>query len=176
MTKTSTSWKSVWVYLKSQIKFWNLKVYLKSKKVLSRLKIYFKAGPCRVVPCGCIQVYHVIRLNTHIDGLCRVHVRNKFSDGIFIFFRFQNLIWDFIVIETDFEDIEDFGIRLNHSFRNVNKVIYCIEKYNLMVQIMLRSCSEKINIYESKLSEKNPVNFRKNARQFQWKEFFEWRN
>ena len=38
MSKTSMSWKSIWIYLKSQIELWNL-------------KIYFKYGPCGVVPC-----------------------------------------------------------------------------------------------------------------------------
>ena len=26
MSKTSISWKSIWIYLKSQIKFWNMKI------------------------------------------------------------------------------------------------------------------------------------------------------
>ena len=30
--KTSISWKSVWIYLKSQIEFWNLKIWFKSEK------------------------------------------------------------------------------------------------------------------------------------------------
>ena len=42
MSKTSMSWKSIWIYLKSQIELWNL-------------KIYFKYEPCGVVPCVCIQ-------------------------------------------------------------------------------------------------------------------------
>ena len=64
MLKTSTSWKSVWIYLKSQNKFWNLKIWFKSENKLFCLKIYFKCGPRRVVQCACIQPYHVINLNT----------------------------------------------------------------------------------------------------------------
>ena len=45
---------------------------------LSCLKIYFKHGPWGVVPCACIQVYHV-------SG---VHVWNRFSDRT-NFFRFK---------------------------------------------------------------------------------------
>ena len=50
MSKTSISWKSIWIYLKSQIEFWNLKIWFESFKVLSRQKIYFKYGSIRVVP------------------------------------------------------------------------------------------------------------------------------
>ena len=44
MPKTSISWKSIWIYLKSQMEFWNLKIEFKSEKVLSLLKIHFKYG------------------------------------------------------------------------------------------------------------------------------------
>ena len=54
------SWKSVWIYLKSRIEFWNLKTWLASEKVLSHLKFYIKLGQCWVVQCPCIQPYHVI--------------------------------------------------------------------------------------------------------------------
>ena len=64
MLKTSMSWKSVWIYLKSQNKFWNVKIWFKSENKLFCLKIYFKCGPRRVVQCACIQPYHVINLNT----------------------------------------------------------------------------------------------------------------
>ena len=36
------SWKSIWIYLKSQIELWNLKFWFRSEKVFSRLKIHFK--------------------------------------------------------------------------------------------------------------------------------------
>ena len=34
MLKTYMSWKSVWIYLKSQIKFWNLKIWSRSENLL----------------------------------------------------------------------------------------------------------------------------------------------
>ena len=63
------------------------------KKKLSCLKIYFKHGSYGVVPFGCIQVYHVIRLNTHMTPLWGFPVWNKFSDRIFffqIYIKFSN--------------------------------------------------------------------------------------
>ena len=68
MLKTSTSWKSIWIYLKSQIKFWNLKIQSKLEILLSCLKIHFRHGPCGVVSCAFFQVYHVVRLN-----MCTLH-------------------------------------------------------------------------------------------------------
>ena len=35
MLKTYMSWTSVWIYLKSQIKFWNLKIWSRSENILS---------------------------------------------------------------------------------------------------------------------------------------------
>ena len=52
----------IWI-LKSGFEIW--KIESKPEKVLSSLKIYFKHGLCGVVPCACIQVYHVIMFNTH---------------------------------------------------------------------------------------------------------------
>ena len=56
---------------------------------LSCLKINFKNGPCGVVPCACIQVYHVVRLNT-----CTLHHSAGFMFEIDFqtgqtFFRFK---------------------------------------------------------------------------------------
>ena len=49
MPKNYISWKSTWIYLKSLIKFWNLKIWFKSEKKMSRLNNYFKHGPLGVV-------------------------------------------------------------------------------------------------------------------------------
>ena len=57
MPKTSMSWKSVWIYLKSQIEF-------NSEIFLSFLKIYFKHRPGGAVQCACIQNNHMINLTT----------------------------------------------------------------------------------------------------------------
>ena len=59
MMKTSMSLKSIWIYLISHIKFWNLKSWFRSEKNFFCLKIYFKYGPFGVVPCVCM-----INLNT----------------------------------------------------------------------------------------------------------------
>ena len=40
MSKTSISWKSIWIYLKSQFKFWNLKIKFKSEKVVMHLNFF----------------------------------------------------------------------------------------------------------------------------------------
>ena len=60
------------IYLKLfeiSYRVWNLETWIKSEKVLSHLKIYFKHAPCGVVPCVCIQVYHVIKLKP-VWGAC----------------------------------------------------------------------------------------------------------
>ena len=123
MPKTFISWKSIWIYLKSQIEFWNLKVWLKTEIFLYHVKIYFKHGPCGVVPCACIQVYHVITLNTsaHIVLLCKYVLNNIFRwDNIFSdvnkIFKFQNSIWDFKYIQTDFQNIEVLSISLLNNY------------------------------------------------------------
>ena len=54
MAKTSIAWKAIWIYLKSQIKFWNLKIEFKSQKVLSCMKTSFKHEPFGLLPCAFI--------------------------------------------------------------------------------------------------------------------------
>ena len=41
----SICWKSVWVYLKTQIEFWTLNMWYKFERLFSRLEIYLKHGP-----------------------------------------------------------------------------------------------------------------------------------
>ena len=45
MPKTSISWKSTWIYLKSQIEFWNLKIQFKSEKFYSGWKSILNMDP-----------------------------------------------------------------------------------------------------------------------------------
>jgi hypothetical protein len=80
------SWKSVWIYLKSQIKFWNLKILFKSEWNSCISNFYFKH---KVVPWVCIQTYHVIDSNTHTwhhsDGFMfeiDISRQYRFWDGI----------------------------------------------------------------------------------------------
>ena len=86
MLKTSMSWKFVWMYLKSQNKFWNLKFWFKSEKKNFSSENLLKRGPGRVVQCECIQPYHLINLNTrtwqHSIGFM---LEIKFSDRIKLF-------------------------------------------------------------------------------------------
>ena len=80
------SWKSVWIYLKSQIKFWNLKILFKSEWNSCISNFYFKH---KIVPWVCIQTYHVIDSNTHTwhhsDGFMfeiDISRQYRFWDGI----------------------------------------------------------------------------------------------
>ena len=56
--------EQIWTTLPTHqvLKFENL---IQIWNSLLLLKIYFKHGPWEIVPCGCIQVYHVIRVNIH---------------------------------------------------------------------------------------------------------------
>ena len=116
MPKTSISWKSIWIYLKSQIEFWSLKIESKSEKVLSPLKIYFKCGLCRVVPCACIQVYHVIRFNTHtwqhsVGSMFEINFQNEQEN-----FRFE-LNFQISKLDLRFQ-INSNGFSRHRSFRH----------------------------------------------------------
>ena len=62
--KTFYVLKVIWIFLKSQIKFRNLKIQFRWEEFLFCLKIYFKHGPYEVVPCVHIKLYHVKNLNT----------------------------------------------------------------------------------------------------------------
>ena len=83
MPKTSISWKSIWIYLKSQIQFQNLKIWFKSEKSLSCLKIYFKQmDPRSGAMCMYSTLSHDKLEYTHMVLLLRVHVWNQFSSEI----------------------------------------------------------------------------------------------
>ena len=63
--KPNISWKSIWIYLKSQIEFWNLKILFRFENFLPVYKFISKMGPVEwCLWCGCVKVYHMIRLNT----------------------------------------------------------------------------------------------------------------
>ena len=78
-----------------------LELYSKSEIFLSCLKIYFKTGPWRVVPCGCIQVYHVVRLNTIFNTCTLHHSMGSMFEMYFetgqTFFRFK---WNFRILKV----------------------------------------------------------------------------
>ena len=60
MPKTSISWKSIWIYLKSQVKS-SFEIW---KFDLNLQKFYFVwKSSYQVVPFMCIQIYRVIMLN-----------------------------------------------------------------------------------------------------------------
>ena len=128
MLKTSISWKSIWIYLKSQIKFWNLKIWLKSEIFLSCLKINFKHGAWGVVPCACIQVCHVVRLNT-----CTLHhsagsmFEIDFQTGQFFFifqlnFKILKLYLRFQINSNGFSRDRSFGHYIKVIFQYVNRI------------------------------------------------------
>ena len=56
MPKTFISWKSIWIYLKSQIKFWNLKSFILSENLFKTSQKSFQTSTlqCIVVQCACI--------------------------------------------------------------------------------------------------------------------------
>ena len=90
MPKTIISWKSIWICLKSQIEFWNLKIQFQSEKVLSCLKTLF---PTWILWSAAMCVYSSLSSDkveyTHIEPLCQVHVLINFQTRIF-FFRFKS--------------------------------------------------------------------------------------
>ena len=85
--------------------------------LLSGLKIYLKHGPWRVVPCACIQVYHLIRLNTHSwhrspQSMFEIDFQIEFFFQIWI--KFSNPKTSFATLKKfNFQEIEILGISFN---------------------------------------------------------------
>ena len=126
MSKTSMSWKSIWIYLKSQIEFWNLKIEFKSENFLSLLKFYFKHGPRGVVQCACIQPYRMINLKT-----CGWHRSSGFMFEIYFqtgqtFFRFR-LNFQISKLDLGFQ-INSNGFSRDRSFGHylpISSLFWC---------------------------------------------------
>ena len=130
---TTTYWCPKLLSLENLFEFiWNLnssfkilKFNLDLKKKISCLKIYLKQGPCGVVQC--VFVYLTLSCDkleyTHMAPLQRVHVWNKFSDGIILF-----QIWiKFSNFKTWFK-ISNFKIWFEIS----NKFKYKILEYQVI--------------------------------------------
>ena len=62
-------WKSVWIYLKSQNKFWNLKIWFKSENKLFRLFYIYPEGIEAVLEAKIenleLMVGHLSKINRH---------------------------------------------------------------------------------------------------------------
>ena len=111
LPKTYMNSEFIWIYLKSQRKFWNLKIWFKSEKKIILLEIYFKCGLRRVVQCVRIWPYHVINLNTHT----RYHSVGSMFEPEWKIFRLK---WNlgFQINSNGFSGVRSFGLLSWKSF------------------------------------------------------------
>ena len=82
LPKTSISWKSIWIYLKSQIEFWNFIIWFKSEKKYPVWNFISNVDLWSGSMCMYSTLSHDKLEHMHMAPLLRVHVWNKFSDGI----------------------------------------------------------------------------------------------
>ena len=121
MPKTYISWKSIWIYLKSQIKFWNLKI----ENLIQMWKSFIPSEnlfQIWILQSGAMCVYSSLLRDkfeyTHLAPLRWVQVWNRFSDGINLFrfrlnFQISKLNLRFQINSNGFTRHRSFGQRPN---------------------------------------------------------------
>ena len=112
MPKTSISWKPVWIYLKSQIEFWNLKSWYKSWFFYPLWKFISNMEPWSGRMCVDSTLSHDELENTHMAPFFRVLIWNKFSDRI-KFFQIEIIFSNF---KTQFE--------ISNKFKFTNVIVF----------------------------------------------------